>query len=197
MFFDSKAREERRGEGGELASSHERRKRRFDRNSKFSLENFLFRFDSNRSFFLFFFFLPQLSTAIYLSRLAPRNFFPHAFASADKRVFSGQKEFDPRMQKYRFQASRTKFHSIVSIRKSNSINKKVPTDYFRRKIFFHFQNPRNESKLFQCSEFKILLISFEKEDPCKYYRIRELFVDAKGLETFCGWLHCTFGLIMP
>lgn len=101
------------------------------------------------------------------------------------------------MQKYRFQASRTKFHSIVSIRKSNSINKKVPTDYFRRKIFFHFQNPRNESKLFQCSEFKILLISFEKEDPCKYYRIRELFVDAKGLETFCGWLHCTFGLIMP
>lgn len=68
------------------------------------------------------------------------------------------------MQKYRFQANRTKFHSIVSIRKSNSINKKVPTDYFRRKIFF--QNPRNESKLFQCSEFKILLISFEKEDPC-------------------------------
>lgn len=199
MFFDSKPREERRGGGRrarfESRTSNEENVVSIVTRNFPSKIFFPIRFESN--FFFFFFFLPQLSTAIYLSRLAPRNFFPHAFASADKRGFSRQKEFDPRMQKYRFQASRTKFHSIVSIRKSNSINKQVPTDYFRRKIFFDFQNPRNESKLFQCSEFKILLISFEKEDPCKYYRIRESFVDAKGLETFCGWLHCTFGLIMP
>lgn len=72
MFFDSKAREERRGEGGELASSHERRKRRFDRNSKFSLENFLS--DSIRIEVFFFFFSSCLNFRrqfIYLvSRLA-------------------------------------------------------------------------------------------------------------------------------
>lgn len=152
MFFDSKAREERRGEGGELASSHERRKRRFDRNSKFSLENFLSDSIRIEVFFFFFFFLPQLSTAIYLSRLAPRNFFPHAFASADKRVFSGQKEFDPRMQKYRFQASRTKFHSIVSIRKSNSINKKVPTR--ARRVSRHFAVGCTAPSALLCREFR-------------------------------------------
>lgn len=56
------------------------------------------------------------------------------------------------MQKYRFQASRTKFHSIVSIRKSNSINKKVPTR--ARRVSRHFAVGCTAPSALLCREFR-------------------------------------------